>query len=198
MGGHRADVCQRPGETCHPPVADAEIDEEIAALRQDRDQMMTFRDSDVRAAFPELSPADEFSYHCFVALSEPQSHTIAYRSDVTGENRVRVKYLDCGLRREGLMCELQVQHAYYLREPASYFSVGAGVDLGEALKVIDLYGRTGGDISDLNVVDQTVEGFVLRFGRRGCACHTERVVRVRSFLFWEWLDVDELATSVCA
>jgi hypothetical protein len=180
-------------------ASNAEIDEGIATILQRRDQMTTFRDSDIRAAFPEISVADEFSYHCYVALSEPQRHTIAYRSEVVDGNRVRVKYLDCGLQGEGLRCELQsIRSAYYLSDPGKYFSIGSGVDLESALKVIELYESDGRDVSDLDSVDREGDVYVLSFGRRGCACHTKQVVRLRSFFFWESLEVDDVTTGVCA
>lgn len=180
-------------------ASSAGIDVEIAAILERRDELTTFRDSDIRAVFPEVSAADELSYHCHIALSDPQRHTIAYRSEVIDVNRVRVKYLECDLKSGGLSCQIQSQVAYYLGDPSRYFSVGSGVDREVALKVIQLYERDGHDIVDLNSVDREGDAYVLGFGRRGCACHTKRVVRLRSlFLLWEWLDVDDVTTGVCA
>ena len=143
-------------------------DDTINLMLKDPGNTTTYRDADIRQAFPELTVADEQAYFCTNRRMSGATD-IAYWSRLKTPHRVRVTQIGCTASDEGLKCNrLQTTRATYLDDPKQFFTLEDDISLEDAREVLgrlDAYGFAGAEgwYSDLRSKD------VRAIGRSGNA-----------------------------
>ena len=148
--------------------------------------MMTYRESDIRSAFPSLTENDEQLSLCSNSMMS-NATLLVFSSPAESANRKWIKTASCSPAENGLFCrplELDIKYDY----EGVLFDTGLGVEYEEATIIIDLFKRSGIEglpqfqqrftHEMINKVQKTTHGFLIGFGEIYCSgCVSDVIIK---------------------
>lgn len=156
-------------------------DDTISLMLKDPNNTTTYRDADIKQAFPELTAADQQAYFCTNRMMSGATD-IAYWSRLKAPHRVRVTQIGCTSGEAGLSCKsIRTARATFLDDPRQFFTLEDDVSLEDAREVLgrlDAYGFAGaeawyGDLrsKDVRAIGRSGNAIRLSFGESlTCGC----------------------------
>jgi hypothetical protein len=147
--------------------------------------MFTYREEDIRSAFPSLEKADKQLSLC--SNSVMSNATLLVFTSPAELNRKWVKTSSCSPAEKGMVCqplELDIKYEYQ----GILFDAGFDLKYEEAVKVIEFFKSHGIEglphfeqrfnYKQINKVESTRNGFLIGFGELFCGgCVSQVVVR---------------------
>lgn len=173
-----------------------DVESEVSLMREYGDRT-TYRDSDVRALFPEILESDSMDYVC----RNSGLVTFSFIGKVDDVARtLPVKTLNCDPEARGLFCELESRTASVIEDPHAYFYFDASVTRSEAFEVAGLYAENleRFESFELHRIGREGDEFLLQFGRPGrCWCPIEAPATVLDTSDGKRLLIAEEITREC-
>lgn len=156
-------------------------DATIDLLLKDPRNTTTYRDADIRQAFPEVPANAQQAYFCTNRLMSDATD-VAYWSRLKSPHQVRVTQIACTAGEAGLSCRsLRTIRATFLEDPKQFFTLEDDISLEEAREVLgrlDAYGFAGADpwfgdlkSKDVRALGRSGNAIRLNFGESlVCGC----------------------------
>lgn len=164
-----------------PEWAEFDVEEIIG----DGKGMVTYREEDIRSAFPYLESDDKQLSLCSNSIMG--NATLVVFSSPAEPNRKWVKTSSCSLTERGLVCqplELDIKYEYQ----GILFDTGLGLEYQEATKIIEFLKSHSIEglprfeqrfsYKQINKVENTRNGYLIGFGELFCSgCVSQVVVK---------------------
>ena len=152
----------------------------------DGSQIFTYRDSDIRSAFPKLTDEDKQLSLCSNSVMSGAT-LLVFSSPAESPNRKWLKTSSCSPTDKGLVCqplELDIKYEYQ----GILFDTGLGLEFEGAIKIIEFFKshsieglprfEQGFSYKQINKIESTRNGFLIGFGELFCSgCVSQVVVK---------------------
>ena len=164
-----------------PELAEYNVEEVIG----DGKGMFTYREKDIRSAFPSLTEDDEQLSLC--SNSVMSNATLLVFSSPAEKNRKWLKTSSCSPAEKGLVCKpmgLDIKYEYQ----EVLFNTGLDLEYEKAVEIIEFFKGHGIEglprfeqrfsYTQINKVENTRNGFLIGFGELFCSgCVSQVVVK---------------------
>lgn len=164
-----------------PELAEYDVEEIIG----DGKGMFTYREKDIRSAFPSLTEDDEQLSLC--SNSVMSNATLLVFSSPAEKNRKWLKTSSCSPTEKGLVCQplgLDIKYEYQ----EVLFDTGLGLEYEKAVEIIKFFKGHGIEglprfeqrfsYKQINKVENTRNGYLIGFGELFCSgCVSQVVVK---------------------